>query len=132
MQLRKCHRHHQTFSNITTDITTINKRIFLQLRVCLIAWFCRATELDFRGRWRKRSHYYYYCYYYYYYYNDVTIPNNIIIKATITLLPSMTIHHHKKNIYIYNATGSVCAKQRENPIVQSKNQFNLLTDQNFM
>ena len=29
-----------------------------RLRVCLIPWFCRATKLDLRGYWRKRSHYY--------------------------------------------------------------------------
>ena len=31
-----------------------------RLRVCLIPWLCRATELDLRGYCRKRSHYYYY------------------------------------------------------------------------
>ena len=51
--------------------TTIRKMIFihpsiddssivLRLRVCLIAWICRATELDLRGYWRKRSRYYFY------------------------------------------------------------------------
>ena len=30
-----------------------------RLRVCLIPWFCRATELDLRGYWRKRNNYYY-------------------------------------------------------------------------
>ena len=37
-----------------------DSRIVLRLRVCLIPWFCRATELDLRRYWRKRSHYYYY------------------------------------------------------------------------
>ena len=37
-----------------------DSRIGILLRVCLIPWFCRrATELDLRGHWRKRSRYYY-------------------------------------------------------------------------
>ena len=34
--------------------------IVLRLRVHLIRWFCRATELDLQGYWRIRSHYYYF------------------------------------------------------------------------
>ena len=33
-----------------------------RLRVGLIPWFCRATEINLRGYWRKRSHHYYYYY----------------------------------------------------------------------
>ena len=31
-----------------------------RLRVCLIPWFCRTSDLELRGYWCKRSHYYYY------------------------------------------------------------------------
>ena len=35
-------------------------RFVLRLRVCVIPWFCRATDLDLREYWRKRSHYFAY------------------------------------------------------------------------
>ena len=35
-----------------------DSNIVLWLWVCLIPWFCRATELELRGYWRKRTHYF--------------------------------------------------------------------------
>ena len=51
-----------------------------QLYNCLL-FGIRATELDFRGYWRKRSYYYYY-YYYYYSYCKLYMPDMLHFTKT--------------------------------------------------